>query len=415
MALSCRRTLSIYRPELLADVTINGKSLLRFYLDLARNPDSGKLVRSITFTHRDVEELSSEEVAESHKDLPEMISAFRDQEITFEKEISIDCVVEGVYRFLPNIQTLIIHQPDFSIALQSTLAKDRLAPLPFLTHSLKKLFIPFWGNLNLNLKAKNVLWILVFCTGLRFAALGCVFDLNDFKCLAEFSDTFSGLSQVVKLSLGMNFTATESIRRYGDKSVGRQWIGGNKKSQAVFHLLKVTRNLQSLELNHHLSDKGEKTSIKPDCLSALKTSFKSLENLRLFGIGFDPEGYKAEFSRFVTVKVLSIDTLMILSLPKSLDVKLPPGLKILCIPYYYGHSSLQEDLELACFLKAGSLTTLESVVVPSRPIDRSGVVTGSEDFQKRWLEGRRELKKAETFQSGKVELRFVEPGELSEC
>lgn len=394
----------------MTDVTLNLSHLFKFYLLLARNHDSGKFVRSITLVHRAVM-ITREEQAEIRKNWPEIIDAIRAQGISFERSEGFEYAVEGVYRFLPNIQTLVIGEPAFNIPL-------RPAPLPFLSHSLKKLFIPMWSDGKIVLKARNVVWILVFCTGLRSATLCCIFDQNDFKYLAEFSDAFSGLSQIRKLALGVDFSVNESIQRYWDAAVGKQWIGGNKMSQAVFYLLKVTKDLQCLEINCSSSVQQEKHSINFSCLLALRGSCFSLESLRLFGLGInlaDPEEYKAntKFSLFVRLRVIYMDALMLAILKGFRDLEFPPGLRVVRIPYYDPYS-IHEDLELARVLKVRSFPNLEAVVVPSTSVIKTGAHADSEEFKKHWFEGRRELEKAEVFTSGKVKLRLVEPGETSE-
>lgn len=392
---------------------------MNFYLGLRINQEAGKLVRSITLTNRDAE-VNQEEMAETQKNSTEVVKALRAQGIKSDNVIIFTSVVEGLYRFLPNIQTLIILHSEFNIPFQSKLANNRLAPLPFLTHSLKKLFIPLWAEGESNLKARNVVWILVFCTGLRSATLGCIFDQKDFKYLAEFSETFSGLSQIQKLALGVDFYVNESTERYWDGGVGKQWIGGNRKSQALFNLLKVTKNLQCIEINSMRTVSKEKTSINFSCLLALKSSYLSLEYFRLFGVEVnqdDPEELKANsnFSLFQKVKVMTLSTAVLVILSRNSQFRFPPGLKFLCIPYY-GTPSIREDTEVTRALKVKSFPSLEVITIPSTRIFKTGTQENYADYDLRecWLHGRRELEKAEVVKSGKVKLRIVEPGELSE-
>lgn len=95
------------------------------------------------------------------------------------------------------------------------------------------------------------------------------------------------------------------------------------------------------------------------------------------------------------------------------EIHLPHDLKVIFLPYYYDQT-IKEDLELIQSFKIRSYPSLESVIVPSALILRNGTTSDSDDLRKLWFEGRRELQKAEIFQSGKVKLRFVEPGECSE-
>lgn len=390
---------------------------------LARNRDARKLVTSITFTRQDVD-FTQEELDELGKDLQEDLDeiskALRAQGIEIDEgKMKIKWVLEGVYRFLSHIQTLVIRTPEANIPLQSNWANARLPPLAFLTHSLKTLFIPTWESMEHNFRARNVVWVLVFCTGLRFATLCCIFDQNDFKYLTEFSSAFSGLAQVRKLALGVHFSATQPIETYWSTAVGEQWLGGNKKSQAIFYLLKVTRNLQCLEIDSMPSvQEEEETVVNFSCLSALRSSYHSLESIRLFGLGInqvDPEEAKANtnFALFKKLKAMSLDVVLLLILARIPVIKFPPGLKLLRVPYYNTKSTAHEDLELAHAFGVRSFPSLEEVIVPSGPTLRNGTVSDSDGYKRRWLQGRRELEKAEIFRSGKVKLRIVEPGEFS--
>lgn len=55
--------------------------------------------------------ITREEQAEIRKNWPEIIDAIRAQGISFERSEGFEYAVEGVYRFLPNIQTLVIGEP----------------------------------------------------------------------------------------------------------------------------------------------------------------------------------------------------------------------------------------------------------------------------------------------------------------
>lgn len=106
-------------------------------MSLQRNPDYRKLVRSITFTGRDFD-LTREEVAEVSNSLLRVVT---DQGIILREVKPIKSLVEGASQLLPNIQTLIVQRSQFKFPLQTKLANARIAPLPFLSHSLKRLFI----------------------------------------------------------------------------------------------------------------------------------------------------------------------------------------------------------------------------------------------------------------------------------
>lgn len=167
------------------------------------------------------------------------------------------------------------------------------------------------------------------------------------------------------------------------------------------------------------SSPDQKSNVNFSCLSALRSSYLSLTSIRLLRVAVnhsDPEDRKASsnFSHFQKLLIMSFDAGIVLLLARSLDIILPPGLKVINIPYYYSQLTIREDMELARFLMVRSYPGLKMAVVPSSPILRDGVASDSDDFKKLWLEGRRELEKAEVFQSGKVKLRILELGESSE-
>lgn len=169
MALSCRKAFTIWEPVLLSDVTIHLKTLIKFYLCLLKNQSYGKLVQSITFLNKD--ELTDEEIDEIGMDS----QVARSQGFDLgEGGLDIEYIVEEVYQRLPCIQVLNVLYPTYRPPFHFKSLHQKLAPLPFLTTSLRKLTIAVWTDDKLNLHARNLLWILIWCRSLREASLGCI-------------------------------------------------------------------------------------------------------------------------------------------------------------------------------------------------------------------------------------------------
>lgn len=105
-------------------------------------------------------------------------------------------VLEKVYEKLKCLETLIIEDSRFNF---QTL---RLSSLPFLTTTLKRLYLPanlFKGSSTCP-SATNAVWILTFCRGLKSCFIGFTISVKDFFFLREYSDALKGLSKVEDLA-----------------------------------------------------------------------------------------------------------------------------------------------------------------------------------------------------------------------
>lgn len=260
---------------------------------------------------------------------------------------------------------------------------------------------------------------MVFCRGLREVCFGCIVDVKDLRYLVDHREIFSGLSNVKKLSLAVEFKLSKGARSRWNSATGKQWVGGNLKTTLASYLLEVTKNLDSLELSYWSEPPTPEdfTSVNSSCIVALGQSFKSLRHLRLIGIDVDTTDLDSvkttDLSLFENLKMLSVDYLMSTALVNFPMIQLPLGIEILSFPYY-NPDIVSEDLGRAHFLKRRNLPRLELLVLPLAPVGRNGELLHSEDFKKGWIQGRIALEKEEVFTSGKAKLRLVNLGEYSE-
>lgn len=142
---------------------------------------------------------------------------------------------------LPNLEILFLKRDLLFFTMVESIDGNPSTPFHCLTHSLKRIHVPFNESINKSISARNALWLLVFCEGLEEAAIGCSLDKNnDAAYLKEYSQDFKGLSRVKKLAIGF-----EVIWKQEDKSSWWRPSEGegerpNIKSTAIQNFLLVT-------------------------------------------------------------------------------------------------------------------------------------------------------------------------------
>lgn len=376
------------------------------------------MIHSITFTFPDAEP-SVKEKEEWEEQLHEVVRLIITRKIEPAEGSGMEPIIKTVYQGLPNIQTLIITEPDFNIPFQFRMYNGSLAPSEFLTQSLKKLHITMWPTDRLNFSARNIVWLLVFCRSLFECSMGCICSITDFQYLVEHSEAFSGLSNVQRLSLCIEFTTTSLAERQWGVEAGEKWlVGRNRKTHALYNLLRVTKNLNCLDLRNMGSYLVTNIHLSTSCLSALDKSFHSIRHLRIFNFAPDQkpeEGLNTKLYLFPNLKILSIDCVMALVMSNFPAIRLPPGLETLILPYF-NSDVLQEELDLSEILKTRSIPNLKVVILPLNPVDRNGkpLTFASKEVKQSWVRCRETIKKSKVFEDGRVKLRFVIPGEPSE-
>ena len=110
-----------------------------------------------------------------------------------------------VYKSLESLENLILQNFELLLPFQQRIG-GKLVPSTFLATSLKRLFIPTWRDQvsDLNLSARNCIWLLSSCSLLHEASLAFDISIQDFDFPLEFKEAFSGLSSVKKLALQEN-------------------------------------------------------------------------------------------------------------------------------------------------------------------------------------------------------------------
>lgn len=429
LALSSRRSHEFYLPILLQHVTLNVKYIVSFYHFLRRNEACKDLIEAICFTQlKSFVADDQYKVASQLDDLLDSIpnlDGFKDAEtapLKYARE-TISKVTMLLYQSLPSLRTLIVE-------VESDTFIPRSLELPCLSKSLTKLFIPFVESSTSRLNAKNVVWLLVF-TSIQEGSLGFELSINDYKYLSEYAQSFSNLSKVKKLALRFQFVSEKSDRRTRWKSLMEmESTGGynNQKTEAIALLLSVVDRLSCLEVS--LVRAQEEPNPHDDTeliLSYLYGSrfLSSLRHLRLLDLelpttDLDVSLSLIAFPKFNCLETLALDRDSLFHFTRSIT-KLPFCLKRIIIHYYQPskepEESFEEDGFLIQIIESHSLDQLEEVIVPSGLVGPRGELLDAVKYPEHhrvWREKRIELEKAAIFESGKVKLRTMSPGQIGE-
>lgn len=401
ISLSCSSNFSLCFSHLLQNVTLSLVDVFNFHQLLINwDGENGKLVRSLYLKANltsTSQRKSFVQQATSYSNLPPSITDIETRTLHGTSLLMKDSFFET----LVNRESLIIELPILIFGF-------RQQPHSFLVNSLKRLYIG--SSKRDNLTAKNVIWILLFIPHLSTAALKFQFSLECYKFMRDFKDSFVAKSSVKNLSLECEFISNDSVS-WWDQAMG--FDDGNKKTIAVFHLLFITNQLQTLELaSNGLGCSGE-TFLFSNCLMKLERSFKSLKHLRIIGLPhFEFEDPSWNFySNFEAMKLLTADQSFLRTSVDDVNLMLPFSLEVIYLPYY--SESCDEDALLLSLVKSKSLPKLREVVVPQLPLDCNGIehVLHVKDV---WTKNRRLLEEAEIFADGRVKLRKLAEGEVGE-
>lgn len=248
--------------------------------------------------------------------------------------------------------------------------------------------------------------------------------------MAQYEETFQGLSNVQDLAIRLNYLFDKTNRRtwWGLASETKQsWKKGSRKSDSIFHFLQVTNKLQSFEMwsSRSVDRKEDQTAIHEDCLDGLHRSFDTLKHLRVFGPQARlPDVSPSDLSRFEACKILSIEHWCLFNYSPFPRRQFPPGLETICIEYYDFPDSLEkldsylnEEKELVHLLATRSFPNLKQVGVPSRLINTIYEETEGNDeieghFKRKWMKNRSELKEYKPIKEGLIKLRLLEAREI---
>lgn len=353
-------------------------------------------------------------------ELPEIATPFITHKLKpgFERDVQAhEAMVDYILSQCPNLQSLVDADPLYSFSLKSS---SKL--MPFLTQSLKKLFIPTDTVFELPpsaLSVETVIWILVFCRSLEQVVLGVFIGAKGERYLAEYTSTFKGLSNVKQAAFSFYFD-------WNNPKANLRWKCGSRRSDTVFNFLQVTSSrLESAELsvnarmdsNQLESDSNKEVCV--DAISGLGNSFSSLKHLRLIGLFPDFEKKKlTDFTVFSSLKYLSVEG-VILQVLAVLPSRLPPNLEVLHCPFHAYQGSgdtsdgFEEDEYLSHIIER-PIPKLKQVVVPGTPISIFGELPISKQQISIWKGYRKQFSETSIFKSGKVKLKELMPGETSE-
>lgn len=421
---ACSQSWQIWNQYALRNSTLdiydlwNGRHL--FLTGLERSEDAGSRIKTIRFEVRrsrtqqqirliDFAQLSNLPIS-VRKEAREKDGRFKAVQMFYEK--------------LVNLEELIILHPSFMLLSFVQKVDGKSVPLPFLSHSLKRLYISKFerGTIRAPLTAKNVAWLLLFCQNLFEAAFGGLeFSVQDCRFLLDHSQAYEGLSKIKRLALSIEFVFDQSKMStwwgLGLTSSGRDL----SKNNAVIHLLRMTDQLTSLEVffNDAARNPRDETYLSSNFTSSLHSSFSSLKHLRLGGIQCDPDNPSStDYSKFTALTIMTLDHLVFQNLLNS-SVKLPTTLTTFILPFYCffpedrSFDHFKEDTNLAVILRTRDLPDFLQIVLPSKPLV-GGFEYAPASFKADWDRKRSALKKEAMITSGKVSLREIEPGELSE-
>lgn len=335
-------------------------------------------------------------------------------------EYGLSKCLRFVLEKLDNLQILRMDNTFFPIPFQTRI-DGRLAPLPCFA-SLKKLSIllPRDNSVTNALSASNVVWLLSVCSNLQQASLGCSINYQDFKYLSELHSTFAGLSNVKELALEVAYTEKSSDRNTWWGLENRRWKGGSKKTEALIHLLQVTKHLRDLEIccKRVGGNPEDKSDLYTSFCLGLHKSFATLRRLRLLSVRADPNNVKStDYSRFKNLNLLAAEEYSLKSF-LNLEIKLPLSLERLSLPFYIcggpAWYEFEELLIMSRLLDLRSIPRLKEVIVPHLPIRSEGEAVDYNRYQKVWMKKSKKLEDHQIFQSGKVKLRTMKVEEAGE-
>lgn len=285
----------------------------------------------------------------------------------------------------------------------------------FLTHSLKRLKIDLGDRKEDHLRAKQAIWLLVFCTQLKQVSLGFAVFTSDIKFLHEYHHVWKGLSKVEEHALKPAFYERGFL---GEEIKPNKFgLTDTVRLVAMQNFLQVTNFLISFELN--IFNYVDASVISMDFLSSLHASFCTLKQLRLVDIERQDTlrlRFGAECSMFKNLTCLSIAGQTIISMFTNLDV--PESLEKLELPFYdFVDGSMEVELgeeKFLAHLLARPIPNLREVILPATPYNSKLELLKKEESLRKWREDRERLASVDIFLNGKVKMVLSERGERSE-
>lgn len=340
-------------------------------------------------------------------------SSFTDEDPNIQTEAGLRELIQTVYEKLDCLQVVVIAESRLAFALRK---RGSLSPLPFLTQSLKKLFVekPQQSFIGFAISATNVICLMCFCENLRQLSIGFVVTFpKDYRFLSEFYESFAGVSKVREIAILPEFI--QDPKMVGDwwaRPTGNEekWKGNNKKSEALFYLLSATSQLYSFELAGNDLD-GDRDSIILSCTRGLQRSFTTLTHFGLFGLNhlFDTPSTSKDLLVFKNSSHFTLDLKILNRLFVRRKENFFPGLQTVALAFYFPldhnalHERFLEDRFLADLISESVLfSSVKELIVPNEPLNHDGQVL--KENRANWDRSREYLENSVRLKSGEVTL-----------
>jgi len=132
----------------------------------------------------------------------------------------------------PNLEILVLRDILVSFSFVEIIS-EKTVPLQFLSQSLKRIFLPASpeGDPFPLISLKNIVWLLVFCSGLYQAALSFSIDVQDIKFLQNHEATLEGTSKVNSSPSSRSSGGKSTISDFGGEGLERIRAIGREETE----------------------------------------------------------------------------------------------------------------------------------------------------------------------------------------
>lgn len=199
--------------------------------------------------------------------------------------------------------------------------------------------------------------MLSFCKQLNSGIFYVSFSNRRRKVFSDHKEGFKGLSNLKELAMLIHFSHDESDRRtwWGlPWELKVSWKGGSRKSEALFDLPQVIKELDSFEISEQVAGKRTEDSsmLHPLCPMGLEGSHESLKHLRAMHFTVSNMQTQSDCSHFRNLKILCVDRFSSENLVLQTNLSLPTLMRTIYLGSYL-HPSLvsEEEVVLAEVLK----------------------------------------------------------------
>lgn len=198
---------------------------------------------------------------------------------------------------------------------------------------------------------------------------------------------------------------------------------GSRKTQALHNLLRVTKNLESCEIDvdYAVSQKHDTTEASSIAITGLVESSETLKHLRVFGLSRDEHDQpSADYRLFKSLKILTLDCASVMVSCFAIKNCLPISLEILGFDHYSSYWDRnqpeyeKEDYMLARLITKEYVPNLKTLAVPEFPVNRYYHRNVHASYNSAWEKGRAALKSIQSIKSGKIGLHLLKPREIRE-